>query len=126
MYKRRVPARPYVGLTRDPEKGPLASREACVSCGNCVSICPYGAIDNINAPLAAQKPLAGTLPKADELEYLFQSRRSTRWFADQPVPGALTMRLLEVARRAPSAHACRAFPTLSLKNGKPRAQSAPR
>lgn len=93
---------PYVVLTLDPEKGPLASREACVSCGHCVSICPYGAIDNINAPLAAQKPLAGTLPKADELEYLFQSRRSTRWFADQPVPGALTMRLLEVARRAPS------------------------
>ena len=101
---------------------------ACISCNNCESVCPSGAIrvrgeyrvlrgryQSPGEPMGEMKP-AHPFGQADlerdfksiasdltETEQVIYNRRSIRMFKDEPVPRELIHRIIEAARFAPSA-----------------------
>lgn len=90
------------------EKGGLPETVAgtesrCIGCGHCVAVCPTGALDNALTPRKDFLPVPGDRPGADQVEGLLLARRSVRGFKKEPVPREQLERLLEVARRAPTA-----------------------
>lgn len=92
------------GVLNMGEKGPEAVYpDACLACGHCVAVCPIEAIDNIKTPLSNQ--LDATLfPKlsADQAEHFLRSRRSIRCYKQTAVPREDLLKLVEVARFAPT------------------------
>ena len=90
------------------EKGGLPETVAgtesrCIGCGHCVAVCPTEALDNSLAPRKDFLPVPADRPGADEVEGLLLARRSVRGFRKEPVDRKQLERLLEAARRAPTA-----------------------
>ena len=77
--------------------------DACIRCGHCVAVCPKGALTNALLPEEDFLPVAEKRPDAEAMEGLLLSRRSVRDFRGEPVPTEQLERLLETARRAPTA-----------------------
>jgi len=79
--------------------------EVCIRCGHCLAVCPHEAIS-----------LDGTEPEQclpvrkewmldpDRAEHFLRSRRTVREFAPDPVDRETIVRLIRIARCAPSAH----------------------
>jgi len=76
---------------------------ACSACGHCVAICPTAAIDNSKTPLAHQLDSTG-FPKltAKEAEHFLRSRRSIRCYKKHSVPREDLLKLVDLARLAPT------------------------
>ena len=86
-----------------PEISP-ESESMCIRCGHCVAICPHGALDHSEVPLAACTPIDKTLAISPlQAEQFLRSRRSVRQFKDKPVEKATLQQLIETARYAPTA-----------------------
>lgn len=93
-------------VDKDAYPSPAAGAgEQCLSCGHCVSVCPYGAIaiDGIT-PEDCQPLNQDLMPSANQVEFLLKSRRSIRRFKKQAVDRELLNQVIEVARFAPSGH----------------------
>lgn len=75
----------------------------CIACGHCVSVCPYAALDHSNAPLSNQVAV-GTFPvlDAETAERFLRSRRSIRKYKKVTVPQETLLKLLDIARFAPT------------------------
>ncbi len=75
----------------------------CLRCGHCVAICPHGAMDHADVPLANCPPIdkALSLSKPQVVQFL-RSRRSVRQFKEQQVEREVLQRLIEIARHAPT------------------------
>jgi nitroreductase/NAD-dependent dihydropyrimidine dehydrogenase PreA subunit len=80
------------------------SAQICLRCGHCVAVCPHGALDHADIPLAACPPIDKDLVVSHEqvVQWL-RSRRSVRRFKDKPVDKASIQKLIEIARYAPTA-----------------------
>jgi nitroreductase/NAD-dependent dihydropyrimidine dehydrogenase PreA subunit len=83
------------------EIGGAADR--CIRCGHCVAVCPANALDNALTPAKDYRPVPGDRPDAEAMENLLVSRRSARAFRNKPIAREQLERLLEAARRAPTA-----------------------
>ncbi len=86
------------------ESGPkMLNKDACIRCGHCVASCPHAALDHRLAPLAAQVPL-GDFPvlDADTAARFLRSRRSIRRYKPASVPQETLLKLLDIARFAPT------------------------
>jgi nitroreductase/Pyruvate/2-oxoacid:ferredoxin oxidoreductase delta subunit len=86
------------------EQGPtLIWDKACIRCGHCVAICPQGAMDHTANPLTGQVDVS-QLPNVDAAtaERFLRSRRSIRSYKADAVPHRDILKVLEVARFAPS------------------------
>lgn len=82
-----------------PESEPM-----CIRCGHCVAVCPHGALDHAEVPLAACTAIDKALAlSSTQAEQFLRSRRSVRQFKDKPVEKATLQRLIETARYAPTA-----------------------
>ena len=98
------------GILRQGEKRTLpqivaADLEHCFLCGQCVSICPSGAISHSHFPEGTVTPTRSEyLPTYDQVLELVHSRRSKRLFKDKPVERDAIEKVLEAARFAPSGH----------------------
>jgi nitroreductase/NAD-dependent dihydropyrimidine dehydrogenase PreA subunit len=79
--------------------------ERCYGCGQCVSICPQGAISHSRYPQESIHPIrAEYLPSYDQTLELIRSRRSKRLYKDKPVEKHVIEQVLEAARFGPSGH----------------------
>lgn len=77
---------------------------ACIRCGQCVAVCPHGALDHAEIRLAQCPPIKKELriDHAQAVQFL-RSRRSIRAFDDRPVEKQTLQQLIEIARYAPTA-----------------------
>jgi nitroreductase/NAD-dependent dihydropyrimidine dehydrogenase PreA subunit len=77
----------------------------CIACGHCVAACPHGALDNVRNPLSHQGTVSRLPVMAPEKAFTFlRSRRSIRCYLEKPVPREALLKVLEIARYAPSGH----------------------
>lgn len=97
-----------MGIIRFEGKGnfpeiPQESEAMCIGCGHCVAVCPHGALDHAEVPLAACPAIEKDLViSATQAEQFLRSRRSIRRFKDRQVERAILQRLIETARYAPT------------------------
>jgi nitroreductase/NAD-dependent dihydropyrimidine dehydrogenase PreA subunit len=91
-----------LALDKDGFPGQVAGTR-CVLCGQCVAVCPVGALTHAELPLEDFLPAASGLPEPALIDSFLLSRRSVRIFKKKPVTKETLERLLEVARRAPTA-----------------------
>lgn len=83
----------------------LSFPDACCACGHCVASCPNAALDNDKAPLIKQAILHNfPVIDADTAAAFLRSRRSVRNYQSVSVPRESILKLLEIARYAPSGH----------------------
>jgi nitroreductase/NAD-dependent dihydropyrimidine dehydrogenase PreA subunit len=91
-------------LRADAEGLPVENPEAnCIACGHCVAVCPHGALSHAKLPVSAFTPVPKTKPSFELTEGLLNSRRSIRAFKTDPIERPTLEKLLDVARRAPTA-----------------------
>ncbi|MBP1763589.1 MAG: nitroreductase [Firmicutes bacterium] len=77
--------------------------DSCIACGHCVSVCPYSALNNIRAPLTGQTSVESFRGIDGDAIYQFlRSRRSIRCYKTTPVPREQLLRLMDIARFAPT------------------------
>ncbi len=95
-------------LLLDGEKGPVVRPgfgHLCIGCGHCVAACPHGALDNCRNPVAGQMPLQKSDVLDDRMAITFlRRRRSIRCYKADRVPRGSLLKLLDIARYAPSGH----------------------
>jgi len=76
----------------------------CLACGHCVAVCPHGALSHKQVPIEAcpaiQKEMA--IDEKQAVQFL-RSRRSIRFFKEEPLDKEKIRRLIEIARYAPTA-----------------------
>ncbi len=83
---------------------PADAEEFCRHCGHCVAVCPHGAASIATmAPEQLPPVRADWLPGPEQLEYLLRARRSIRSYLPRPVERETLVKLLDIARFAPSA-----------------------
>jgi len=88
------------------ERGPKEiAPERCIACGHCVAVCPKEAIENERTPLANQIELEGVKKlSSKEAETFLRSRRSIRSYKETSVPREELVKLVNIARLAPTGH----------------------
>ncbi|MBM3157041.1 MAG: 4Fe-4S dicluster domain-containing protein [Chloroflexi bacterium] len=92
------------------ESGALPStiqgqEERCIACGHCVAVCPLDAISlDIMSPWDCAQMQNELLPSAGQVELLLKSRRSIRAYKPERVPHDSLLKLIDIARYAPSGH----------------------
>jgi len=86
-----------------PEMEP-GGENVCVFCGHCVAVCPTGALSHEGIPAGSAPAIDKKLviDEARAVQFL-RSRRSVRLFKKKPVEREKVIRLIEVARYAPTA-----------------------
>jgi nitroreductase/NAD-dependent dihydropyrimidine dehydrogenase PreA subunit len=98
------------GILEQEEKNTIpktvdAFLEKCFRCGQCVAICPQGAIAHSHFLEGTVTPIRSEyVPTYDQVLELIHSRRSKRLFKDKPVEKDVIEKVLEAARFAPSGH----------------------
>src|SRR5690606_15602120 len=87
---------------------PTAAKEAakfCIQCGHCVAVCPHGGISLDHLTPGNCPPVDRTLiPGPEQVEHLLRSRRSIRTFKRQRIDQEQILRLINIARYAPTGH----------------------
>lgn len=79
--------------------------ELCIRCGHCVAVCPTGSLSHSEIPVDQCPPIRRDLNlNPEQCEHFLRSRRSIRNYKDKSVPREEVMRLIEMARYAPSGH----------------------
>lgn len=88
----------------DADGLPRQTPEAfCIACGQCVAVCPHGAMRNAKLDAEGFSPIPANLPDGPAVAGLMRSRRSVRAYKDTPVAAATLAGLLDTARYAPTA-----------------------
>jgi nitroreductase/NAD-dependent dihydropyrimidine dehydrogenase PreA subunit len=79
------------------------AEEACLVCGHCVAVCPHGALSHERIPVQDCPEIQKELViNSEQAVQFLRSRRSIRFFKDQPVKKETIQKLIEVARYAPT------------------------
>jgi nitroreductase/NAD-dependent dihydropyrimidine dehydrogenase PreA subunit len=80
------------------------AEQMCLRCGHCVAVCPHGALNHADVPFKACPSISKELSITHEQAVQFlRSRRSVRFFREEPVVRETLERLIEIARYAPTA-----------------------
>ena len=93
---------------KDSEAVPEPTEDAdsfCVNCGQCVAVCPTGAFSlKTMTPETCPSINREWLLDGERAEQFLRSRRSIRTYTDKTVDRELLVRLIKIARCAPSGH----------------------
>jgi len=82
----------------------VAHAASCNSCGQCVLVCPSGAIRQIDCPPEIVHPVRTDLmPSYEQMREMIVARRSIRTFQERPVEREIIEKVINAARFAPSA-----------------------
>lgn len=82
-----------------------AADEFCLRCGHCVAVCPTGSLDHVDLPVAQSPAVEDSMKiSIEQCAQLIKSRRSIRRFQDKPVSREEIVRLIDIARYAPTGH----------------------
>lgn len=102
------------------ENGPEATNpKNCIECGQCVAVCSCSAIDNIKTPLSNQIDIEKfPIIDSNTAEYFLRSRRSIRCYKDTSVPEEKLMKLVDIARFAPTASNSQGISYIIVRNKK--------
>jgi nitroreductase/ferredoxin len=75
----------------------------CLECGHCVAVCPHGALSHTRITIQSSPALREDLRinEGQAVQFL-RARRSIRYFLNKPVEREKMLRLIEVARYAPT------------------------
>jgi len=77
--------------------------QMCLVCGHCVAVCPHGALSHDQVPIEACQVIDKELVINEKQAVQFlRSRRSIRFFKDEPPDKEEIKRLIEIARYAPT------------------------
>ena len=83
----------------------LVNEETCIACGQCVAICPQGAVSHSEFPATTIQAIPfEQMPTTEQVMALLQTRRSIRAFRDKPLPNDTIEAIINGARFAPSGH----------------------
>jgi len=75
----------------------------CFLCGHCEAFCPSQALTlNIRPDERVKLPQGSGVISAEDIGYYLQKRRSVRHFTDEPVSKEEILKILDIARYAPS------------------------
>ena len=81
----------------------LDGEERCISCGQCVAVCPQGALAHAAFPPGSIHPIElEKVPGADQVLELLRSRRSIRAFREKPVERAVIEEVIEARAARPA------------------------
>lgn len=87
-----------------PEMVP-GGEDMCIRCGHCVAVCPHGAMNHQSMGAADCPPVKKEWRLSPEqTEHFLRNRRSIRVYKDKPVDRDTLVRMIEIARYAPSGH----------------------
>ncbi len=78
------------------------SRDDCIECGQCFSVCPSDAIEMPTFEVAGTIEISEPIPSPKATHTLLATKRSVRIFEDQPIERAVLESLLDAAALAPS------------------------
>lgn len=94
-----------VFIQHDKDSVPeIVAQDLCISCGQCVAICPGGAISHNDFPEGWIHDIeTDAKPSYEQLMAILRYRRSQRFFKDKTVDKDLINKIIEAARYAPSA-----------------------
>lgn len=82
-----------------------AADQACIRCGHCVAVCPTASIAHAEIHPADCPPLDEALNiSPEQAAQLIMNRRSIRRYREKPVSHDEIIRLINVARYAPTGH----------------------
>jgi len=106
-------------LSLDQEGRPQmlpAEAAFCIGCGHCVAVCSNGALDNSKNPISKHTAIpADYSPDPAQSALFLRSRRSIRHYEDKPVSREKILKLLDIARFAPSGHNSQAISYLVVE-----------
>jgi len=99
---------------------PLPAAEAediCIRCGHCVAVCPTGSLSHREMSVEKCPPIQKKLDLSSaQCEQFLRARRSIRTYKEQSVSESELLKLIELARYAPSGHNSQSVEWLVLGN----------
>jgi nitroreductase/ferredoxin len=77
----------------------------CIDCGHCVTVCPHGALSHRSMTPERCPPVRREWALDPErVEHFLRTRRSIRSYRAEPVDREVLIKLIDIARYAPSGH----------------------
>ncbi|MDD2851908.1 MAG: nitroreductase family protein [Desulfuromonadaceae bacterium] len=97
---------------------PIAeAEELCITCGHCVAVCSTESLLHRDIPLTDCSDIKKEfLASAEQCEQFLRQRRSIRVYQDKPVPRERLIKLIDIARYAPSGHNSQSAEWLVINN----------
>ena len=94
-----------VFIQRESESVPVpVAQDLCISCGQCVAVCPNEAISHSDFPEGWIHGMETDMkPSYEQLLAILRYRRSQRYFTNKPVEKDVIHKIIDAARYAPSA-----------------------
>ncbi|WP_283608648.1 nitroreductase family protein [Faecalispora anaeroviscerum] len=106
-------------IEMNEEKFPVDAGHTCISCGHCVAICPQGALNHVQAPISEQVLFdTPTVLDTETAESFLRSRRSVRVYKEDKITKAQILKLLDIARLAPSGNNTQGVQYMVVNNKK--------